>query len=221
MASKKRMKKFGRVPNCDGIIILRKSAEMRLIRPYCTALQTLWERNERCPPPICCRFCMNETQGRKAFSDARRMISYTERRSMGEPQHCQRTYMFILYANGTRVSGCWIQDRNLSQVTEATGGKRSNASTLQFMKFGKSLGGQTLNKPVSFGFWMCETDLIYAIAKEYTSRCQSCIQRYGFQLERRTARPSALKGYAYSMMQDVLLCKTMSKGGMRSARIKP
>ena len=149
------------------------------------------------------------------------MIFLRREKKCGGPQHCQRTYMFILYVNGTLAGDCWIQDRNLSQVTEATGGKRSNASTLQFMKFGKSLGGQTLNKPVSFGFWMCETDLIYAIAKEYTSRCQSCIQRYGFQLERRTARPSALKGYAYSMMQDVLLCKTMSKGGMRSARIKP
>ena len=52
--------------------------------------------------------------------------------------------MFILYVNGTLAGDCWIQDRNLSQVTEATGGKRSNASTLQFMKFGKSLGDQTL-----------------------------------------------------------------------------
>ena len=167
MASEKRMKKFGRVPNCDGIIILRKSAEMRLIRPYCTALQTLWERNERCPPPICCRFCMNETQGGKSFSGAREMIFLRREKKCGGPQHCQRTYMFILYANGTRVSGCWIQDRNLSQITESHGGKRSNASTLQFMKFGKSLGDQTLKNSFYLDSGCARLTESYAIAMEH------------------------------------------------------
>lgn len=97
---------------------------------------------------------MNGTQNGKFFSRAKEMIFLHKAKEGGGSQYCKRTYMFILNVNGTLVGDCWIQDRNLSQITESHEEKEIKHIELTIYKkaLWERLGKPNLEKLVPFGF---------------------------------------------------------------------
>ena len=190
---------------------------MEVIRSHSTVLHSRWEGRELCLRPMMdthlpLLYEWNTRQEVLFWCEGDDILAQSEEDVRGiYGSIARQAYMFILYVDGTPVGDCWIQEMNLPEILESHNGKaikRIDLTIYEKALWGKGLGGQALKMLVSFGFQACKADLIYAITEDYNIRCQRCIQRCGFQLERRMEHPPTSKGSAelcYVMTRDMFL----------------
>ncbi len=123
----------------------------------------------------------------------------------------QKAHMFIIVVNGTPVGDCWLQNMNLSQINEEYCGKnikRIDVTIYEKTLWGKGVGRQIIRMLLEFGFHEQKADLIFAITEDYNIRCQKCIERCGFTLERKIAHPPTSKGayeHCYTLPRETFM----------------